>query len=206
MPIRVGLTGGSSSITGERAQIRRGIHVVQCAQHDDTPPGEVRQRVGQRVLGGPAHRGERPRRPARRHRRPANSRRPPPDRTLPCALPSARNAACASCGPASGMSQPMIATRPRGNRRKARCMRTPRSPSPCASRRTRTGRRNRAWSGVTASTRAEAPVGGQCAQQPGQRRDVEPQRRAVADLARQPPLHRAQPRGTGEHHHRVPHP
>ena len=54
--------------------------------------------------------------------------------------------------------------------------------------------------------RAEPPVGGQCAQQPGHRREMEPQRRAVTDVARKAALHRTQSRSAGEHHHGVPHP
>jgi hypothetical protein len=53
---------------------------------------------------------------------------------------------------------------------------------------------------------AEASVGGEGAQQPRQRRDVESQRRAVADLARQPPLYRSQAGDAGEYHHSVSHP
>ena len=47
--------------------VRGGVHVVQGAQQGDAPAGEVGQRVGQRELGGPAHRGERSRGTARRH-------------------------------------------------------------------------------------------------------------------------------------------
>ena len=131
--------------------IRGGVHVVQGAQKGNPPAGEVGQRVGQRELSGPTHRGERSRGAARRHcDQPIAAVR----RRAECGLSFAERAegVSASSGSASGMSQPMMATRPWRNRRKARCMRTPRSPPPWASLATRAGRRNRAWSGVTAST------------------------------------------------------
>ena len=53
---------------------------------------------------------------------------------------------------------------------------------------------------------AEAPVSGEGADQPGQRGDMKPQGGAIADAVCQPPLHPAQTRRSGEHHHRVPHP
>jgi len=52
----------------EPTQILDRVHIVQRAQQCDPPSGKVCQRVGQRVLGRPAHCGERTRWPARRHR------------------------------------------------------------------------------------------------------------------------------------------
>ena len=53
---------------------------------------------------------------------------------------------------------------------------------------------------------AEALLGGQSAQQPRQRRNVEAERSPIADITRQAPFYRAEARGAGEHHHRVLHP
>jgi len=67
------------------------------------------------------------------------------------ARPSAVKAAATSSESACGISQPTMATRPRGKRRTARCIRAPRSPLPWPIRATPAGIRNRVRSGVTAS-------------------------------------------------------
>ena len=136
---------------------------------------------------------------------PANSRHPPPARRLPArgrgrerptAHPAARlrNVATDDCDAAVGkgleraMHPHAEIAAPLGD---ARHPQRPAEPSMV--------RRDR-------QQRAEASVGGQGAQQPRQRRDVEPQRRAVADLPRQPPFYRSQAGGTGKYHPNVSHP
>ena len=88
--------------------IRGGVHVVQDAQQGDASAGEVDQRVGQRELAGPAHRGERSLGTARRHRhQPIAAVRRRPKGGLGAA--KGAEGCTSSSGPASGMSQPMIA-------------------------------------------------------------------------------------------------
>ena len=132
----------------------------------DPLPGEVRQRVCQRMLGGPAHRGEWTRRPARRQRhQPVAAVRRRTERRL-------RAAQCTECRPrivrpgvgdvaaddrhAAARKSPERAIHPHAEI--AAALRYPRhpdrQPKPCMVRRDR-------------QHRPVPPVGDQCAQQAG---------------------------------------
>ena len=83
--------------------------------------------------------------------RPASNRHPPPGRIPHRRFPRREMPLAASAGSHRVCRSRSSATRRRGKRRNARCMRTPRSPLPCGICRTRNGRQ-RARSGVIAST------------------------------------------------------